>query len=166
MSTTWRSRVTSTSSSAKPKKQRNDSESRNAQRAERQQQHRAREQAAQHDKNTNLREAEKTQQQVERELTRKDSARRRKKTFTSRRVSTSGTEHYDNGQKKQTLRVQHQETLSIQMCCKSLMSSIRDQTPSQAPQPPLPPDGKIDISNLPSWYDRFLEHAHIHFSVT
>ena len=73
----------------------NDSASRNAQRAERQQQHRAREQAAQHDKNTNLREAEKIQQeqQVERELTRKDSARRRKKTFTSSRVSTSGTEH-------------------------------------------------------------------------
>jgi len=45
----------------------------------------------------------------------------------------------------------------------------RDQASSQAPEPPLLPDGKIDISNLPSWYDRrFLEHAHYirHFSVT
>ena len=49
--------------------------------------------------------------EVERELTRKDSVRRRKKTFTSSRVSTSGTEHYDNGQKKQTLmRVQQYTT--------------------------------------------------------
>ena len=42
----------------------------------------------------------------------------------------------------------------------------RDQaTSSQAPEPPLLQDGKIKISYLPSWYDRFLEHAHIHFSV-
>ena len=42
----------------------NDSASRNAQRAERQQQHRAREQAAQHDKNTNRRKAKETRARV------------------------------------------------------------------------------------------------------
>ena len=51
---------------------------RNAQQAQWQQQHRAREQAAQHEKDTNLVEAERTQIDVERESTRRDNARRRK----------------------------------------------------------------------------------------
>ena len=51
---------------------------RNAQQAQRQQLHRAREQAAQHDKDTNLVEVERTQKDVERKSTRRDDARRRK----------------------------------------------------------------------------------------
>ena len=93
----------------------NDSASRNAQRAERQQQHRAREQAAQHDKNTNLREAEKTQQQVERELTRKDSARRRKQR--SRAVASAQAAQSTTTMDKRSRRCEYNTKRRYQYKC-------------------------------------------------
>ena len=126
MSTTWRSRVTSTSSSAKTKKQRLGKPECTASSEASAAASRERASSATWEEHQPARSWKNTTKS----WARVDSKRQCKKTqttFTSSSVSTSGTEHYDSGQKKQTLRVQHPETLSIWMCCKSLMSSIKQK---------------------------------------